>query len=141
MPSIESNLKFPAGVLKICYHIYMTGKRALSFKYAIEGLATALRDQPNLVLQFCIASVVLALGFYFQITKAEWLIISLTIGFVITFELTNTAIEEIVDSFTSEVHPSAKKAKDVAAAAVLFAALTAVIIGIIIFLPYLTILL
>lgn len=108
----------------------------LSFKYAIEGIATAMRDQPNLIIQFCIAALILALGFYFKITKSEWLIIALTIGFVITFELTNTAIEEIVDSFTDQVHPAAKKAKDVAAAAVLFAAVTAVIIGIIIFLPY-----
>jgi undecaprenol kinase len=77
----------------------------------------------------------LALGFYFKITKAEWLAIVLTIGFVITFELINTAIEEIVDSFTDQVHPAAKKAKDVSAAAVLIASITAVIIGILIFLP------
>lgn len=114
----------------------MTKKRMMSFKYAIEGIATAMRDQPNLVIQFCIAAIVLAAGYYFQISKAEWLIIALTIGFVITFELTNTAIEEIVDSFTDQVHPAAKKAKDIAAAAVLFAAITAVIVGIIIFLPY-----
>lgn len=117
----------------------MPAKRAMSFKYAIEGLATALADQPNLVFQLCIASIILALGFYFQITKAEWLIISLTIGFVLALELTNTAIEEIVDSFTDKVHPSAKKAKDVAAAAVLIASLTATVIGLIIFLPYLTV--
>lgn len=117
----------------------MPAKRALSFKYAIEGLATALRDQPNLVFQLCIATIVLALGFYFQITGIEWLIVTLTIGFVITFELTNTAVEEIVDSFTDKVHPSAKKAKDVAAAAVLIASLTAAIIGLMIFLPYLSV--
>ena len=107
-----------------------------SFKYAIEGIATAVRDQPNLTIQLCIAAIVSALGFYFQITKAEWLIIALTIGFVITFELTNTAIEEIVDSFTNQVHPAAKKAKDVAAAAVLTASITALVVGITIFLPY-----
>lgn len=114
----------------------MPQRRAKSFKYAIEGLATAMRDQPNLIIQFCVAAIVLAIGFYFQISKAEWLIITLTIGFVVTFELTNTAIEEIVDSFTDQVHPAAKKAKDVSAAAVLFAALTAAIVGIIIFLPH-----
>ena len=114
----------------------MTKKRVQSFKYAIEGLAAAVRDQPNLVVQLCIAAIVLAAGFYFQISKAEWLIITLTIGFVITFELTNTAIEEIVDSFTNQVHPAAKKAKDVSAAAVLIAAITAVVIGIMVFLPY-----
>lgn len=116
----------------------MTKQRALSFKYAIEGLATAMRDQPNLVVQFCIAAIVLALGYYFQISEGEWLAIILTIGFIITFELTNTAIEEIVDSFTDQVHPAAKKAKDVAAAAVLIAALTAAAVGGVIFLPYIS---
>lgn len=114
----------------------MPKQRALSFKYAIEGLITAIKDQPNLVLQLCIAAIILALGFYFEVSKGEWLAIILTIGFVLTFELTNTAIEEIVDSFTDQVHPAAKKAKDVSAAAVLFAAITAASVGIIIFLPY-----
>lgn len=114
----------------------MTNKRALSFKYALEGIITALKDQPNLKFQLCIALLVLALGYYFSITELEWLVIILVIGFVITFELTNTAIEEIVDSFTDQVHPAAKKAKDVAAGAVLAASLTAVTVGVIIFLPY-----
>lgn len=114
----------------------MTSKRALSFKYAFEGVITALKDQPNLKFQLCVAIFTLALAYFFSISKTEWLIIILTIGFVITFELTNTAIEEIVDSFTDQVHPSAKKAKDVAAAAVLVASLTAAAIGLIIFLPY-----
>ena len=113
-------------------------KRALSFKHALDGLATALKDQPNLVFQILTAIIVLFLGFYFQITEFEWLAISLTIGFVITFELTNTAIEEIVDSFTDQIHPAAKKAKDVAAAAVLVAAITAAAVGILIFLPYIS---
>lgn len=114
----------------------MTAKRIKSFAHAIEGLATALKDQPNFVFQFCAALLVLAFGYYFQITKTEWLIITLTIGFVLTFELTNTAIEEIVDSFTDQVHPSAKKAKDVAAGAVLVSAITAAVVGLMIFLPY-----
>lgn len=108
----------------------------MSFKYAIEGIITALRDQPNLKFQVCMASVVLALGYYFQISKTEWLFIITMVGLVLTFELTNTAIEEIVDSFTDKVHPAAKKAKDVAAAAVLIASFTATIIGLIVFLPY-----
>lgn len=112
-------------------------KRALSFKYALDGVITAFRDQPNLKFQLCITLLVLALAYYFQISRTEWLIIILTIGFVLTFELTNTAIEEIVDSFTDQIHPSAKKAKDVAAAAVLIASVTAGAIGLIIFLPYL----
>ena len=108
----------------------------MSFKYAFEGLITALKDQPNLKFQFCIAAIVIALGYYLNISPLEWLFIVFSIGFVIVFELTNTAIEEIVDSFTDQVHPAAKKAKDVAAAAVLAASITAAVVGLIIFLPY-----
>jgi undecaprenol kinase len=114
----------------------MTHKRALSFKYALEGIITAFKDQPNLNFQFCIGLIALALAYYFSISSVELLILILTIGFVLTLELTNTAIEEIVDSFTDKEHPAAKKAKDVAAGAVLLASITALIIGLIIFLPY-----
>jgi len=114
----------------------MINKRAMSFRYALEGIITAFKDQPNLKFQVCISLIVLALSYYFSISRTEWLVIILTIGFVLTFELTNTAIEEIVDSFTDKTHPAAKKAKDVAAAGVLIASATAVAIGLIIFLPY-----
>lgn len=97
---------------------------------------TALKDQPNLKFQLCVGLIALALGFYFSISRTEWLALILTIGLVLTFELTNTAVEEIVDSFTDKEHPAAKKAKDVAAGAVLTASITAVAIGLIIFLPY-----
>jgi len=112
-------------------------KRALSFKYAFEGVLTAFKDQPNLKLHIFAGCAVVFVGLFLGITKLEWLVLVITIGLVITFELTNTAIEEVVDSFTDQVHPAAKKAKDVAAAAVLVASITAVVVGLIIFLPYL----
>lgn len=112
-------------------------KRALSFKYAFEGIVTAFSDQPNLKLHIFAGAAVIFIGLFLGISKMEWLVLALTIGLVITFELTNTAIEEVVDSFTIKEHPSAKKAKDVAAAAVLVAAITAVAVGLIIFIPYL----
>lgn len=114
----------------------MKNKRALSFKYAFEGIITAFKDQPNLKLHFFAGGAAAFLGLFLDISSYEWLALVLTIGFVIALELTNTAIEEVVDSFTDQVHPAAKKAKDVAAAAVLVASITAVIVGLIIFLPY-----
>ncbi len=114
----------------------MAKARILSFKYAIEGLVTALRDEPNLKIHVFLAGVAIILGFLFSITWEEWLAILILIGLVISVELTNTAIEELVDSFTGENHPSAKKAKDVAAGAVLIASITALVVGIVIFLPY-----
>lgn len=115
----------------------MLRSRLNSFKYAFAGLKTAAKDQPNFLIHCLVGSIVIFAGSYFNISQLDWLILALTIGMVITVELTNTAIEEIVNSFTDQVHPAAKKAKDVAAAAVLVSSITAVIIGLVIFLPYL----
>lgn len=114
----------------------MVRPRLLSFKFAFTGIKTALKDEPNLKFHFAAALITALLGWIFEISSTKWLFLILTIGFVISAELTNTAIEEIVNSFTDTVHPSAKKAKDVAAGAVLISAITAAIIGLVIFLPY-----
>mgnify|MGYP001599045274 CR=1 FL=1 len=116
----------------------MVKGRALSFKYALEGILVALKDQPNLIFHLLASIIVVLLGHIFEISTYEWLILTLTIGVVITVELTNTAIEEVVNSFTSDTHPGAKKAKDVAAGAVLVISIAALIIGLLIFLPYIT---
>lgn len=115
----------------------MSKSRILSFKYAGQGIIIALRDEPNLKVHFLIAILVTLLGNYLHITQTEWLVLILVMGLVIALELTNTAIEEVVNVFAPDLHPSAKKAKDVAAGAVLVASVTATVIGIIIFLPYL----
>jgi undecaprenol kinase len=107
-----------------------------SFKNASAGIWTALKEQRNLKFHFLAALLAINLGIYFHISYVAWLFLTLTIGLVIALELTNTAIEEIVNSFTEEVHPAAKKAKDVAAGAVLTASIMAFIIGLLIFLPH-----
>ena len=114
----------------------MPKKRILSFKYAGEGIWGALKTEPNLKFHFLAAFLVCILGLFFRITKIEWMVLLTTIGLIISLELTNTAIETVVNSFTEDIHPAAKKAKDVAAGAVLIAAITALIIGILIFYPY-----
>lgn len=115
----------------------MSKKRILSFKYAGEGIWTALKTEPNLKFHVLAAFIVYILGLYLNISRQDWVILTIIIGFVISLELTNTAIETVVNSFTEDIHPAAKKAKDVAAGAVLISAITAIIVGIIIFLPYL----
>lgn len=114
----------------------MAHKRILSFKYAGNGIWTALKTEPNLKFHFFAAFLVYILGLYLNITKLEWIILIIVIGMVISLELTNTAIETVVNSFTEDIHPAAKKSKDVAAGAVLIASIMAIIIGCIIFLPY-----
>ncbi len=121
-----------SGILEI----EMAKRDILSFKYAINGIWTAFKDEPHLKFHFSVAFAVVILSIMLKLTREDWAIIVLTIGMVIGLELTNTAIEEIVNSFTPDTHPAAKKAKDVAAGAVLIASVTAVIIGILIFLPY-----
>lgn len=113
-----------------------SGKRILSFKYALEGIIIALKQEPNLKFHFLIALLVIFFSWYLKISEIEFLLIIMLIGIVVSLELTNTAIEEIIDSFTSEVHPGAKKAKDIASGAVLVAAITSAVIGVVIFLPY-----
>lgn len=116
----------------------MPRKRILSFKYAGEGIWSALRTEPNLKFHFIAAIIVFLLGEYFQISRFEWITLIIMIGVVLSLELTNTAIETVVNSFTEDIHPAAKKAKDVAAGAVLISALTAITVGVLVFLPYIS---
>lgn len=115
----------------------MVRNRIYSLKFAVQGIWTAFQDQPNIKIHFLIAIIVLLAAGLFQVTLIEWLILIVTAGFVISLEMINTAIEEIVDSFVDGIHPAAKKAKDVAAGAVLIVSITALAIGAVIFLPYL----
>lgn len=114
-----------------CFH------HILSFRYACEGIITALKEEPNLKFHFLSTLLVLGAAYYFQISTLDWIIVIILIGLVLSLELTNTAIEAIVDSFTPEQHPKAKYAKDIAAAAVLIVAAVSAIAGIVIFLPHL----
>ena len=85
----------------------------------------------------CLAIIaVTCAGTLFHITPAEWCICLLLFGLVASLELVNTAVEAVVDLATEEKKPLAKIAKDTAAGAVLFSAIISVIIGLVIFLPY-----
>jgi diacylglycerol kinase len=114
-----------------------TSKRNLfdSFRCAFDGLWHALRTQRNFRIHVSIAIMVVITGMFLRLRRDEWAIIALTIGFVFTAELFNTVIEAIIDLVTEDYHPLAKKAKDVAAAAVLVAATTAVAVGLLILGP------
>jgi len=106
-----------------------------SFRYAIEGFVTAIASERNLRIHFALAMIALALAYFLSISLTELLIIFLLIGLVISLELVNSAIERFVDLVEPEYNLIAKKAKDIAAAAVFHSALLAFFIGIYIFLP------
>ena len=112
-------------------------QRVVSFKYAFQGIVAALKQEPNLKFHFLAGVIVIIVSFLLRISREDWTIIILLIGLVISVELTNTAIEAVVNGFTQTHHPSAKLAKDISAGAVLAAALTSAIVGLLIFIPYL----
>lgn len=108
-----------------------------SLSYAIRGLRGALVSQRHLRFHVGAALVVAAAGIGLEITPGDWGLLVLAIGLVLVAELVNTAIETLVDLVEPRQHPVAGKAKDIAAGAVLVAAATAVVIGIIVFYKYL----
>lgn len=115
-----------------------TKKNSLSasFGYAFEGIWTGICKERNMKIH-CIAIIaVTCAGTFFHITAIQWCICLLLFALIASLELVNTAVEAVVDLVTEEKKPLAKIAKDTAAGAVLFSALVSVIIGIIIFLPY-----
>ncbi len=94
-----------------------------------------MKTQRNARIHISIAIVVIIVGIALKLKDIEWAIIGLTIGFVFVAELFNTVIEAVTDLVTEEYHPLAKRAKDVAAGAVLTAAMTAVVVGLLILGP------
>lgn len=106
-----------------------------SFKYAFSGLKYGIINTKNLHIDFVVALLVIICGFIFQISIVEWLIVLLCFGVVMSLELMNTALEEVVNLASPDIHPLAKVSKDVAAGSVLVSALFSAVIGLIIFIP------
>lgn len=106
-----------------------------SFRYAIEGIIYAARNERNMKIHLFIAGCVIIFGIILNVSSVEWLFLLFAIFGVLSLELVNSAIERVVDLATKELHPLAKLAKDFAAGAVLIYAILSVIVGLIIFLP------
>ena len=110
--------------------------RIRSFKYAFVGIWTMLKSQQNAWIHAIATVAVVIAGFVLGISPAEWCWLVLAIIAVWMAEALNTAIEFLADVASPEFHPLVKKAKDVAAGAVLISAIGALVIGIIIIGPY-----
>ena len=109
--------------------------RLTSFRHAFSGLAAAFKSEPNLKIHGLALALAGGAGWHFDISPGEWLAIGLASGLVITTEILNTSIETLTDLVSPGHHELAGKTKDLAAAAVLIAALTAAVTGCIIFVP------
>lgn len=105
------------------------------FRPALTGLSAAFRSQFNMKIHGLMTFLVVIAAFYFQLSAVEWCIILFCIGSVISAELLNTSLEVTVDIASPKIQEKAGLAKDIAAAAVLLAALFSAIIGLIIFVP------
>lgn len=109
---------------------------AKSVKHALFGIRYAGSNEKNFQLEIIAALLVIVLMFMLPLTQQERVLLVFVIVGVLVLELVNTSIERVVDMLKPRVHPYARIAKDVMAAAVLISSVGAVIVGIIIFLPY-----
>ena len=106
-----------------------------TFANAFSGLWIYLTRESNNRIHLSIAGLVVLAGIFFNIDPTEWLFVVLSIGFVLTSEVFNYALERLCDKVHSEYNEQIKIIKDISAGAVLIAAIISVIVGLIIFLP------
>lgn len=109
--------------------------RLESFRYAFAGIWYTLKTQRNAQIHLGIAMTIVILGLTLKLTRTEWAILMLTTGFVWATEMFNTVAEAAMNYATTDFNPQVKIVKDVAAGAVLIAAITAVIVGLLILGP------
>jgi len=106
-----------------------------SFGFAFKGLGYAAKTQPNFRFHLVAGTVAVILGCFFQLSTVEWLWLMACIAIVLITELLNTSLETLTDLVSPTYNEKAGHVKDVAAGAVVVAALFALVTGIIIFLP------
>lgn len=107
-----------------------------SFKYAASGLYKIFKEEQNLQIQFGAGFFVLILAWFFNVSKFELLLLIFSIGLVLLMETINSAVERIADVLRPRINEYIKEVKDITAAAVMLASLISVIVGTIIFWPY-----
>ena len=111
-------------------------QRIHSFKYAFNGLKILFVEEHNARIHLLATVVVLAFSWYVQINRLEWIALLFCIGLVLAAEAFNSAIEKLADFVCTEQHPTIKKIKDLSAAGVLICACIALIVGLVVFVPY-----
>lgn len=113
---------------------FFTG-RLKSMGFAVKGALKLVTTEHSIMVQSSIGVLMVIAGFYFEITRTEWMFQTLAIGLVLAVEGLNTAVEKIADFIHPGFHERIGFIKDIAAGSVFFAALTAIIIGAIIYVP------
>lgn len=110
--------------------------RSKSIVFALRGVFKLISTEHSIMVQVFIAILLTFIGFYFSITKVEWMFQTMIIGLVLGIEGLNTAVEKISDFVHPEHHKKIGFIKDIAAGSVFFAAIASLIVLSIIYLPY-----
>ncbi len=113
---------------------FLTG-RLKSMGFALKGAFKLATTEHSVIVQSSIAVLLIIAGFYFEISREEWMFQTLAIGLVLSVEGLNTAVEKVADFIHPEFHEKIGFIKDIAAGAVFFAAMTAIVIGCLIYIP------
>lgn len=111
--------------------------RLKSFRHAFKGAYLLLKTEHSIITQFLLAALFIVIGILVNITKTEWMFQLLAFGLIVAVESINTAVEKLCDFIHSDYHKQIGFIKDISAGAVIFAALFALTILLIIYLPYL----
>ena len=113
---------------------FFTG-RLKSIGFALKGAYKLITTEHSIMIQFSIAILLVIAGFYFHISREEWMMQTLAFGLVLGIESLNTAVEKIADFIHPEFHDRIGFIKDIAAGAVMFAATAAIVVGLLIYVP------
>ena len=109
--------------------------RLKSLKFAVKGAWLLITTEHSIMVQFSLGILITILGFFMNISANEWMFQSLAIGMVLVAESLNTGIEKLCDFVHPDFHKKIGFIKDISAGAATFAAIIAVVIGMIIYLP------
>ena len=115
---------------------FFTG-RLKSVGFAFKGAIKLITTEHSVMVQSCIAILLVISGFFFHISKTDWMFQIFATGLVLSVEGLNTAVEKVADFIHPDYHERIGFIKDIAAGAVFFAAITAISIGLMIYLPIL----
>ena len=110
-------------------------KRLKSFTFALNGLKILILEEHNARIHLVAAILVIISGILLKISNAEWVAVTFSIGLVFALETINSAIENLADFVSPEKNDQIKKVKDLSAGPVFIGAITALFIGLIVFIP------
>lgn len=107
-----------------------------SFLNAFRGIGVVVKEEPHFRFHLLAVVTVTTLGSWLKINTTEWIAVLFCFALVLMAEAFNSSIEALADAVTLEQHPLIKKAKDIAAGAVLIVSILSVIIAVLVFAPY-----